>query len=86
MCKLLYGLALGIGFAASCFFVISPATADPYKWCALYSARGATNCGFNTIEQCRATIAGAGGSCVRNQFYTGPEATPAKRMRRRSHG
>ena len=29
----------------------------------------ATNCGFLTIEQCKATVAGLGGFCVPNQFY-----------------
>lgn len=49
--------------------------ADPYRWCAQYSGRGggATNCGFVTLEQCRATVSGIGGFCVPNQFYTGPE-------------
>ena len=30
---------------------------------------GASNCGFLTIEQCRATVSGIGGFCVINQFY-----------------
>jgi Protein of unknown function (DUF3551) len=44
---------------------------DPYPWCAQYSgsAGGATNCGFLTIEQCRATVSGIGGFCAPNQFY-----------------
>ena len=33
------------------------------------SGLGATNCGFLTIEQCRATVSGIGGFCVPNQFY-----------------
>ena len=33
------------------------------------SAFGTTNCGFLTIEQCRATASGMGGFCVINQFY-----------------
>jgi hypothetical protein len=33
---------------------------------------GASNCGFITLEQCRATVSGIGGFCVPNQFYTGP--------------
>ena len=44
----------------------TPATAPPCdntRWCAQYSGRsgGATNCGFFTIEQCRATVSGIGG-------------------------
>jgi hypothetical protein len=44
---------------------------DPYPWCAQYSGDGGggTNCGFLTIEQCRADVSGIGGFCVRNQFY-----------------
>jgi len=44
---------------------------DPYPWCAMYSGDGGggTNCGFLTLEQCRATVSGVGGSCTRNQFY-----------------
>lgn len=33
-----------------------------YHWCAAYS-NGSTNCGFSTIEQCRAAVSGVGGSC-----------------------
>jgi hypothetical protein len=55
---------------------LSPASAmekyDPYPWCAVYSdneGTGGTNCGFLTIEQCRATVSGIGGFCEHNQFY-----------------
>ncbi|MBI2712847.1 MAG: DUF3551 domain-containing protein [Rhizobiales bacterium] len=67
--------------------VLMPAagSADPYKWCAVYSGGrgGGTNCGFVTIEQCRATISGIGGFCEPNQFYTGPAERPAKRARKK---
>jgi hypothetical protein len=33
------------------------------------SGFGQVNCGFLTIEQCRATVSGIGGFCVINQFY-----------------
>ena len=45
------------------------------------SAFGATNCGFLTIEQCRATASGMGGFCVINQFYN--PKRPAKDARKR---
>ncbi|MCW5695071.1 MAG: DUF3551 domain-containing protein [Pseudolabrys sp.] len=54
-----------------------PAAAETiYPWCAIYSERtvGATNCGFSTLAQCRATISGIGGMCVEN-----PEYRPAER-------
>ena len=33
------------------------------------SGLGQTNCGFLTLEQCRATVSGISGFCVPNQFY-----------------
>jgi hypothetical protein len=59
---------------------------DNTRWCAQYSGRsgGATNCGFFTIEQCRATVSGIGGFCVPNQFYNpcGPAGRRSSRYRR----
>src|SRR6476469_9037535 len=79
-------LTVAAWFAISLFFITSSATADPYKWCAAYGTPGGTNCGFLTIEQCRATLSGNGGSCEPNQFYTGPETTRASRQRRHNQG
>jgi Protein of unknown function (DUF3551) len=67
----------------------TPASAlsyDPYPWCAEYSdgdsGLGGTNCGFLTLEQCRATVSGIGGFCVRNQFYNpGRPVTRTKKQR-----
>ena len=81
MFKIVIGLAL-VGFAISLSSVASSATADPYPWCANYGTPGGTNCGFVTIEQCRATISGMGGWCEPNQFYTGPENLSAGRKRK----
>ena len=55
---------------------------DPYPWCAVYGGRGGggTNCGFLTIEQCRATVRGIGGFCAPNQFYN---PRPAARARKK---
>jgi Protein of unknown function (DUF3551) len=53
---------------------------DPYPWCADYSSAnggGGTNCGFLTIEQCRATVSGIGGFCVPNKFYN-PQGSAAR--------
>ena len=81
MCKTLYGIAFAGGLATSYLFATSPAAADPYKWCALYTGNHGMNCGFITIEQCRATVSGLGGFCEPNQFYTGPDVTPVNRTR-----
>ena len=48
------------------------------------SGLAAANCGFLTIEQCRATVSGIGGFCVPNQFYNPHE--PAKRTGNRQEG
>ena len=48
------------------------------------SGLGATNCGFLTIEQCRATLTGGASFCVPNQFYN--PGGPAKRTRNRQEG
>ncbi len=64
--------------------VCAPAQAQIYyPWCAVYSgdAGGATNCGFSTIEQCRATVSGIGGFCQQNPFYH----ERATRLRKRAH-
>lgn len=56
---------------------------DPYPWCANYSGDGGggTNCGFLTLDQCRATVSGIGGFCARNQFYN--PGKPASHARKR---
>jgi hypothetical protein len=77
-------------FALSALAVVAALTptagqTDPYKWCAVYAGRGGgngSNCGFVTLEQCRAAISGVGGSCEPNQFYTGPGEQRAKRARK----
>jgi hypothetical protein len=45
---------------------------------------GQTNCGFLTIEQCRATLTGRSSFCVPNQFYN-PHG-PTDRTRNRQEG
>ena len=86
MCKVHFIVAATAGLIAS-LFLVSAAAADPYKWCAVYGGKagGGTNCGFVTIEQCRATISGIGGFCEPNLFYTGPDKKLTKRTRKHNH-
>jgi hypothetical protein len=50
-------------------------------WCAWYDPY-TYNCGFNTFQQCQATVLGAGGYCARNVYD--PQPAPGSRpMRRR---
>jgi len=81
-------VTLSLAVTASAFLG-SPALAyekpyDPYPWCAVYSgdAGGASNCGFSTLEQCRATVSGIGGSCEPNQFYN-PRRRPTQKNKRK---
>jgi hypothetical protein len=82
LCSMLFALTALAGVAV---FTPTAGQADPYQWCAYYAGRGGgngSNCGFVTLEQCRAAISGVGGSCERNQFYTGPGERRAKRARK----
>jgi len=38
------------------------AQAQNFPWCSNFADGAGTNCGFPTLEQCKATIAGSGGS------------------------
>jgi hypothetical protein len=53
--------------AASLSCMVGVSSADPYKWCAVETS-GSTNCSFVTMDQCRATISGNGGSCEPKQI------------------
>lgn len=65
----------------------SNAAAPVYPWCARYGGGdygGAENCGFWTVEQCRATVSGIGGHCQMNVYW--PPANPEPRHQpRRKH-
>jgi hypothetical protein len=39
---------------------------DSYAWCTDLGLDLGTNCGFATLEQCRAAISGIGGQCYAN--------------------
>ena len=66
------------------FAAADVASAQTYRWCAVYGTQGgvAQNCGFNTFDQCRATISGAGGSCQENPLYKGGDEKPAAKKKK----
>ena len=77
--------ALVILFGSSLFDV---ANADPYRWCAEYTGGalgGSSNCYFQTLEQCRATVSGVGGYCSPNPFYTGGSSAPRRARPRNNY-
>jgi hypothetical protein len=71
MSALPLSIALVAGFTLGPPAVGSAHASDRYPWCAVYSQRtvGATNCGFISLAQCRATISGVGGTCEPNPAY-----------------
>ena len=76
-------LAIAALFTLIVASTIDPSRADPYRWCAQYARKGATNCYFLNLEQCRAAISGNGGFCAPNNFYDGrPVVTPEDGARR----
>jgi hypothetical protein len=52
-----------------------------YPWCAVYEMR-TYSCGFDTWEQCRATVSGVGGYCARNPFVDPNANRPRGKQRR----
>jgi Protein of unknown function (DUF3551) len=64
----------GLLAASLLLSTISYASADPYRWCAVYGGRsGGENCYFVTLNQCQAAVSGTGGFCRANPFYTGAD-------------
>ena len=61
-------LLSALAFIAASAALGTPAQAQNYPWCALYSGGGAgggTNCGFVSFAQCMATaMQGLGGFCI----------------------
>jgi hypothetical protein len=80
---LLFVLGIICGMAA----IGARAEARDYPWCATYDMGGSpVNCGFDTFEQCMATVRGIGGSCDQNTQYQPVAASPAKhRVRHKSY-
>jgi hypothetical protein len=60
---------------ASCVNAPPPAAPEQasitYPWCASYPLDLGNNCGFVSLEQCRASITGLGGQCYPNGVHRG---------------
>ena len=85
MLKLFAG-TFAIATLAAMFTGPAPAQAGiEYPWCAQYDERtgGGTNCGFVTLQQCRAAISGAGGTCYENPAYAVAGPQPKRHRDRR---
>ncbi len=53
-----------IALSTAIFVTAFAAPATAARYCAYYS-HGGTNCGFNSMQQCRAALSGMGGVCSR---------------------
>jgi hypothetical protein len=65
-------LLLMLGISVCVVGIGTRAEAQNYPWCAYYSGKGGTNCGFITFEQCMETARGLGSNCQRNTQYVPP--------------
>lgn len=79
-------LLFALSVVAAAFEFVAPAKAQNYPWCAQYSTRDGSTCGFTTFQQCMATVSGIGGFCIQNNTYVLPLGLhPPMRSLRRSH-
>ena len=62
---------------------VTDAAAASNAWCAVYNRRGGTseNCGYATLNQCRAQVLGLGGWCPPWWLIRGTHASPRNRAR-----
>jgi len=80
MRRLLLLALLGLGAVVQ----TQPSTAQTpydYPWCALRGDRsGAQSCYYTSWEQCKASLRGIGGTCIRNPYQSrGPRHRGADR-------
>ena len=57
--------ATSIALTAGMLAFATPAEAQGNQWCS--RIKGATSCSFQTKQQCRASVSGRGGTCVRRR-------------------
>lgn len=63
--------AASTAVAVVAFVAPAARAAQAEEFCAYNSV--VKGCGFTTLEQCNASVAGAGGTCGRNPNYKGPD-------------
>ena len=68
--------------SASFAALLIGSAAEAGPWCASYTFGGGMNCGFFNVQQCRSTVAGVGGSCIRNPAEPNEAMPPRNRATR----
>ncbi len=67
---------------ALAFVATTPAAASPNEYCRTEVTSGMRSCSFSTMEQCRATFSGRGGTCSRDSFLPESSSTYAYQPKR----
>jgi hypothetical protein len=49
-----------------------------YPWCGIRGRSGSMSCYYTSWEQCRTTLSGIGGNCIRSPYYR-PPSVPGRR-------
>jgi hypothetical protein len=57
------------GASAQSRTIASPANSRGAEWCSDNNSSGTRNCGYYTLAQCRASVSGIGGQCLRNPLF-----------------
>lgn len=62
-----------ISFIAAAVLSVSAAQAQNYPWCSMVDLGDEIlNCGFDSLEQCKASLSGGGDTCIQNNTYKPP--------------
>ena len=64
--------------ALFCAGVVTPAKAEPYRWCAQVGSNVSPSCYFATFDKCRTYIMTAGGVCFSRVLVDEAESTPSR--------
>lgn len=78
---------LALGVLALAPVIDARPSAAQGAWCAYYNGHGGggTNCGFYTLQQCRASVSGVGGTCGPDPwswYQPNPYEPQPKRLKR----
>jgi Protein of unknown function (DUF3551) len=64
-----------LSFITAAAVSVSAAEAQNYPWCARVDLGDEIlNCGFDSLEQCKASLSGGGDTCIENNTYKPPPA------------
>jgi hypothetical protein len=62
-----------LSFISAAVVSVSAAEAQNYPWCSMVDLGDEIlNCGFDSLEQCKASLSGGGDRCVENNTYKPP--------------